>query len=174
MPALTEDELGPVLQALRRERAREWPRLNTIRAYLRNEMADIYVPKAATDEYKMLVDQARFNILRHVVSTLAGELFVDGYRPTGPSGRAPSQDNSPIWDQVWQPNRLDARQGRVHRAAIQYGYGYLTVLPAEPVPKIRLYSPFRVMLVPTSMLMVNVHATEPAAGMAEMRTLPTP
>ena len=141
--ALDESELQNVLSALRRARELEWPRLANIRAYMRNEMADIYVPKEATDEYRMLVDQARFNVLPLVRDALAQALFVDGYRPTGPSGRAPSAENSPIWDLVWQPNRMDARQASIHKAAITYGAAYVTVLPGEPVPVIRPYSPFR-------------------------------
>ena len=141
--ALDESELQKVLSALRRARELEWPRLAAIRGYVRNEMADIYVPKEATDEYRMLVDQARFNVLPLVRDALAQALFVDGYRPTGPSGRAPSAENSPIWDLVWQPNRMDGRQASIHKAAISYGAAYVTVLPGDPVPVIRPYSPFR-------------------------------
>jgi hypothetical protein len=65
----------------------------------------------------------------------------------GPGGRAPSIDNAPIWDVVWQPNRLDSRQRAVHRSVITYGAGYTTVLPAtmgtEVTAKIDTWSPHR-------------------------------
>lgn len=145
--ALDESGLQRVIAALRRAREMEWPRLATIRRYMLNEACDIYVPKEATDEYKMLVDQARFNVLPLVVTAVAQNLFVDGYRPTAASGRAPDSSNSPIWDTVWQANRMDARQAGLYRGAITYGYSYATVLPGtragEPAPKITPWSPLR-------------------------------
>lgn len=141
---MTEAQLQSVLGELRRARSLEWPRLMEIRQAYLNEAKGIYVPKEATREYDMLVDQARFNLVPLLVKTLAQNLFVDGYRPTGESGR-PSSDNSPIWDRVWQPNRMDSRQAKLHRGAIKYGYGYATVLPGqragERVPKIKPWSP---------------------------------
>lgn len=141
---LDDDRLFKVLAALRQEREREWTRLAMIRAYMNNDVAGgIYVPAEATDEYRMLVDQARFNIVKHVVQTAKQALFVDGFRATDESGRPLSDENSPVWDQLWQPNKLDSRQGQVHRAALTYGYSYTRVSKAEPVPRIRAYSPFR-------------------------------
>ena len=140
---LTEKTLQPVLAALRRARDLELARLRTIRTYLRNEACDIYVPKEATDEYRMLVDQARFNVLPLVVKFDTQDLAVSGYRSMGANGRPPSLDNSPVWDKVWQPNRLDARQRQVHRSAVTYGAGYASVLPGDPGPVISLWSPWR-------------------------------
>ncbi len=140
---LSEQGLARVIAALRRAQAMERPRLLDIRRYLLNDACDIYVPAKATKEYKMLVDQARFNVMPIVVKSVAQNLFVDGYRPTDETGRAPSSDNSPIWDKVWQANRMDARQGGIHRAALTYGYSYATVLPGEPAPVITPWSPLR-------------------------------
>ncbi|MEM9134291.1 MAG: phage portal protein [Actinomycetota bacterium] len=144
---LDEPELHRVITSLRRARVQEWPRLANIRRYLRNEATqDIFVPDEATDEYRMLVDQARFNITPMFVDGLSQNLRVDGYRPTTESGLI-SPDNSPIWDRIWQPNRMDKRQAAVHRAAIKYGTSYVTVLPGavggKPVPKLTPWSPLR-------------------------------
>lgn len=130
-------ELGKVLPWLLAARRAESGRIITIREYLKNRVCDIYVPKSATAEYKKLVDQARFNILPLLVSSVAQGLFVDGYRP------ANTVDNSPVWDAVWQPNRMDARQSGLYRTALSYGYSYAVVLPGDPVPKITPYSPRR-------------------------------
>jgi hypothetical protein len=138
---MTPEQLGPVISDLLRQHRKERPRLDLIARYMANKVNDIYVPKKASDEYRRLVEMAKFNVLGLVVSALAQNLFVDGYRPTGPSGRAPSSDNSPIWDQVWQPNRMDARQASLFRPAIKYGYGYATVTPGRPAPVITPYSP---------------------------------
>lgn len=138
---MTDEELGEVIGELLRCRKKEKGRLDVISAYMANAVSDIYVPRSATREYRRLVDQARFNVLPLVVSTVAQALFVDGYRPTGPSGRAPTVDNAPIWDAVWQVNRMDARQAALYRPAITYGYSYALVLPGEPAPVITPYGP---------------------------------
>ena len=140
---LTKEKLGEVAAALQYWRGVERPRLLKIRARLRDEVGDIYVPADASAEYRLLVEQSRFPVLPLARDALAQALFVDGYRPTGPSGRAPSSENSPVWDAVWQPNRMDQRQKSVHKSAISYGFGYVTVLPGDPVPVVRPYSPFR-------------------------------
>lgn len=118
-------------------------RLDEIHKYVRDKACDIYVPRGATVEYKLLVEQSKFNFLKLVVKSLAQNLFVDGYRPTAESGRAPSRDNAPIWDAVWQPNRMDARQAAIYRPAITYGWSFATGLPGDPVPVITPYSPRR-------------------------------
>lgn len=144
---LEESELNRVITSLRRARIQEWPRLANIRRYYRNEATqDIFVPDEATKEYKMLVDQARFNITPMFVDSLSHNLRVDGYRPTADSGLI-SPDNSPIWNRVWQPNRMDKRQAAVHRAATKYGISYVSVLPGivrgERTPKLTPWSALR-------------------------------
>lgn len=131
------DELTKVVQWLLAGRRAESGRLTEVHAYLKNKVCDIYVPKSATVEYRKLVDQSRFNILPLLVSSLAQGLFVDGYRP------ANQIDNSQVWDAVWQPNRMDARQSGLYRAALQYGLSYATVLPGDPAPVITPWSPRR-------------------------------
>lgn len=135
--AMSAQELGKVLPWLLAARRAEAGRITTIRENLKGRVCDIYVPKSATAEYKKLVDQAKFNILPLLVSSVAQGLFIDGYRP------ANSVDNSPVWDAVWQPNRMDARQSGIFRTALGYGYSYAVVLPGDPVPKITPYSPRR-------------------------------
>ena len=147
---LTESELERVVAALRRAREAEQGRLLTIRRYMRNEADDIYVPPEATDEYRMLVAQSRFNVLPLVVTAVAQNLVVTGFRPTGSGGRPVSEANAAVWDSVWQANRMDARQAGIYRSALTYGAAYATVLPARrPGPgrvvtaKITPWSPLR-------------------------------
>lgn len=135
--AMNGAELTKVVQWLLAGRRAESSRLSEVHAYLKNKICDIYVPQSATVEYKKLVDQARFNILPLLVSSLAQGLFVDGYRPSD------SLDNSPVWDAVWQPNRMDARQSGLYRAALQYGLSYAVVLPGDTAPVITPFSPRR-------------------------------
>src|SRR5690606_22676488 len=51
---------------------------------------------------------------------------------------------------IWQANGFDSRQIAVHRAALAYGYSYVTVLPGElpngePMPVMRGVSPRRML-----------------------------
>lgn len=138
---LSADELADVITRLIKQHQKERPRLDLIANYVRNKVDSIYVPPGANDEFKVLVDQARFNVLPLVEDAVAQTLFVDGYRPTGENGRAPTAENSPVWDAVWQPNRLDARQAAFYRPAIRYGYSYATVVPGDSAPVIRPFSP---------------------------------
>lgn len=141
---MSRDELEMVLAQLRRARSVEWPRLDRIRRYMHNEAVDLHIPDEATDEYRELVDQSRFNILPLVVRTLAQNLFVDGYRPTtvDTDRELTEAGNLPIWD-AWQANRMDSRQKGIYSSAITYGYSFATVLPGRPWPKITPWSPLR-------------------------------
>jgi hypothetical protein len=129
-------QIKEALSHLRNVRDTEQPRLKRIDAALADSVsgqaAGVYVPRRATREYRMLVEQSRFNVLGLVVTSVAQSLFVDGFRPTGPNGRAPDRKNAKIWDAVWQPNRMDARQSAIYRAAISHGVSYAVVLPGDP------------------------------------------
>jgi hypothetical protein len=97
------------------------------------------VPKRAGVEYTKIVDQSRFNVMPLLVSSLANNFFIDGYRPK-------RQDkNAPVWDVAWQPNRMDGRQAGLWRAALKYGISYATVMPGKAgekdVPVITPWSP---------------------------------
>lgn len=135
--ALDGKALTGVTGHLLAARRAEAGRLTTIAAYLANQVIDIYVPKSATVEYRQLVDQSRFNVLPLLVNSLANSLFIDGYRPRREA------ENAPIWDAVWQPNRLDARQAGLWRSALTYGVSYARVLPGDPAPVVTPFSPRR-------------------------------
>jgi hypothetical protein len=138
---LDATSLGKVIEQLLAEYQVDRERLEMIDGWARGKRSDLYIPQGATAEYRQLVEQSKFNVLPLVVNALAQNLFVDGYRPTGESGRAPSSDNSPIWDRLWQPNRMDGRQGAIYRSAIKFGYSYATVTPNGETPVITPYSP---------------------------------
>lgn len=93
-----------------------------------------WLPRGVPAEVRRLAEIARVNVLRYVVDSTVQVLYVDGFR--APNAAA----EEPAWD-IWQRNRMDARQTAVHRAALSYGAGYAVVLPGEPVPVIRGLSP---------------------------------
>ena len=117
-------------------REEEQARLKRIADYMCGKHSSVYVPKGARAEYRWLLDRAKVKILPLIVTVVAQNLYVDGYRPKG------SDDNAEPWA-VWQANRLDARQHGVHRAALTYGAAYAVVMPGKPVPVITPFSPRR-------------------------------
>ncbi|SFD14230.1 phage portal protein [Streptomyces aidingensis] len=127
-----EEAAGRLTEAHQAEKRR----LDPIHAAVRGEDNALYVPQKATEEYRRIVEQSRFNVLPLVITQLAQALFVDGYL-TGDGKR------SPVWEAVWQPNRMDARQGGLYRSAIEYGASYALGLPGDPVPVITPLSPRR-------------------------------
>jgi hypothetical protein len=109
-------------------------RLDRIHDYLRGVQALTWVSTAPTTEVRRLANLSRVNMLGLVVDSVAQSMYVDGYR-------APKADtDAPAWE-LWQQNRMDARQIGVHRAGLAYGAAYVTVLPGEPVAVMRGISP---------------------------------
>lgn len=88
------------------------------------------MPTTASREYKTIRERSMTPWLRYVVRSLTQGLYVEGYR------RADEPEDTAAWT-VWQRNGLDARQIAIHRGALAHGLSYATVLPGEPVPKIR-------------------------------------
>ena len=134
--ALTKEQAEATVRTLLDLRRPEQDRLQWIAAYVRGDHSSVYVPRSARDEYKWLLQRAKVNMLRLVVTVVAQNLYVDGYRATG------VDENADPW-KIWQANRMDARQHGIHRAALKYGISYATVLPGEPVPVITPMSPRR-------------------------------
>jgi hypothetical protein len=117
-------------------RESEQPRLDRIAAYLRGKHDSVYVPRGARAEYRWLIERARVNILPLVVTVVAQNMYVDGYRPAG------EDKNAAPWA-VWQANRMDARQHGIHRSVLGFGAAYAVVMPGKPVPVITPFSPRR-------------------------------
>lgn len=136
MAVIGEDRVVATAKRLLKLRESEQPRLQRIADYMAGKHASVYVPSGARAEYRWLIDRAKVKILPLVVNVVAQNMYVDGYRPKG------SDDNAAPW-QVWQANRLDARQHGVHRAALTYGAAYVVVMPGKPVPVITPFSPRR-------------------------------
>lgn len=111
-------------------------RLDRIQAYMAGTHESVYVPRAAAREFRWIVQRARVNVLPLVVDTIAQSLFVEGYRP------ARESENAAPWD-IWQANRMDARQSGVHRSALTFGAAYVIGVPGSPSPLLLPRSPQR-------------------------------
>lgn len=133
---MSADDAVVTARRLLELRKDEQVRLNRIADYMSGKHSSIYVPRGARAEYRWLIERAKVAILPLIVTVVAQNLYVDGYRPKG------SDDNAEPWA-VWQANRLDARQHGVHRAALTFGASYAVVMPGKPVPVVTPFSPRR-------------------------------
>lgn len=135
------DAMGVITDDLLVGYQEEKRKLDWIDQWWRWDHEKPHTPPQATSEYQELIRRAMTPWLGLVVTSVAQSLYVDGYR-----GAADAEDLAP-W-RHWQDNRMDGRQMAVHRAALAYGYAYVTVLPgtrlqAGPSPVIRGVSPRR-------------------------------
>lgn len=134
---LSRDEALRLADELYKIRQQESTRLDLIHGYLRddpNERRLGGIPSGAPPDVVRLAKLSRVNLLKYIVNARVQAMYVDGFQtPDTP-------DNVPAWN-IWQRNRLDARQIGVHRAGLAYGAAYTTVLPGAPVPVIRGASP---------------------------------
>lgn len=130
---------GDLLPQFRQER----DRLDRIDRWLRWDHDAPHSPRHGTTEYRELAARAQAPWLALVVTSVAQSLFVEGYR------RSDGVQDAAPW-RIWQANGFDSRQIAVHRAALAYGYSYVTVLPGElpngePMPVMRGVSPRRML-----------------------------
>lgn len=108
--------------------------LRKLHRYLRGKQNLPVVPSGVPREVRRLAEMSRVNILDLVISAVAQSLYVEGYREDREA------EDAPAWE-VWQSNRMDARQTAVHRGALAYGVSYVTVLPGDTAPVLKGYSP---------------------------------
>jgi hypothetical protein len=119
------------------------PELIRVDQYYRGIQDRPYIPKRAEAEFGVMVSRALENWLPLIVSAVAQNLTVEGYR------RSDSPDDLGPW-RYWADNLMDSRQGQVHRAALTFGVSYVSVVPGtntisgESAPVIRPMSPLSV------------------------------
>jgi len=133
---MSESDAVSTARHLLKLREGEQERLGKIKQYMCGKHSSVYVPRGARAEYRWLIERARVNILPLVVTVVAQNMYVDGYRPAG------KDVNAAPWA-VWQANRMDARQHGIHRSVLTYGAAYAVVMPGKPVPVITPFSPRR-------------------------------
>ena len=132
---LSETDAVDQARLLKQFHTSERLQLDTIRRYWMGvQPLPAVIPSAAPREVRTMARIARVNACRIVVESLAQSLFVDNFRT------ANSDEDDAVWE-VWQANKMDARQSGLHRAAHAFGASYAIVLPGDPVPVIRAASP---------------------------------
>lgn len=115
---------------------RQW--LDRIYEYTKGLRGRPTVPEGASDEVKELARLSVKNVCAVVRDSFAQNLSVVGYRT------ATAREDAPAWD-MWQRNRMDARQAEVHRPALTYGAAYVTVTMGEDGPVFRPRSPRQIL-----------------------------
>lgn len=133
-PRLSQGTILEMAQQMVEWRRAEKEALDTVHNYWHGKQAHPFAPVGAPADVRRLALMSRINIMDIVVTAVSQTLYVEGYR----ADRA--QEDAPAWE-VWQAAKLDAEQAGVHDAALAYGTSYVTVLPGDPLPVIRGYSP---------------------------------
>lgn len=114
--------------------------LDRVYEYTKGLLGRPEVPEGASSEVKDLARLSVKNVLAVVRDSFAQNLSVVGYR------NATARENDPAWD-LWQKNRMDARQAEVHRPALTYGCSYVTVTRGADGPVFRPRSPRQILAV---------------------------
>ncbi|MFD8142622.1 phage portal protein [Streptomyces sp. NPDC059708] len=112
-------------------------RLERIDRYARGRQAAPFLPRKSNPEFRDLAKRAINNLIPLIVDAPVNAMNVDGYKRSTGEGVADE------W-KVWSRNRLDERQSHVHRAALETGQAFVSVLPdpADPGrPAIRGHHP---------------------------------
>lgn len=110
----------------------EYERLEVIDCWHRWKHDDIKLPRSATRELRQLAELSRTPWLALVVSSVAQCLYVDGYKTPLDGLEVDETAPSGPW-KTWHANAMDRRQVAVHRAALAYGYSYVSVMPGTDV-----------------------------------------
>ncbi|MFF3673558.1 phage portal protein [Streptomyces sp. NPDC002120] len=104
-------------------------RLTRIDRYCRGRHAAPFLPRKANPEFRDLAKRSINNLIPLIVDAPVNSMTVEGYvRGEG------SRSLPPEWDD-WTRNRLDERQSHVHRAALEAGHSFVTVLPDRQAPQ---------------------------------------
>lgn len=138
--ALSVEEIGALLSDMWQLHLSDLGKLDRIYGFVKGELGVPEVHEGASDEVKLLARLSVKNVLALVRDSFAQNLSVVGYRAAG------SMEDHPAWD-IWQRNRMDARQAEVYRPALTYGAAYVTVMPGEDFPVLRTRSPRQMLAV---------------------------
>lgn len=124
-------------------KAQDWDRREN---YYRGDQDLPFAPEGVNQEYLELREMATANWLKLAMDTPIQRLRAEGFR----TGRDEDADKT-AWDQVWQPNKLDARQRIVYSQMMVHGRGLMSVwrnANNAASPKIAIESDRRVHLEP--------------------------
>lgn len=116
-------------------RAAEKDRLDLIRLYWKGRQELPIVPTGVPLEVKRMAQMSRMNVCKLAVDVPAQAIGgVIGLRDEK------ATSNDPLWA-MWQANKMDSHQSATHRGTFAYGVAYEKLLPGDPYPVSKGYSP---------------------------------
>lgn len=121
---LEANEVITLARRLRDDHRIELNEFDETRDFLAGKRGVPSVPAGAAGDVREIAHLSVKNIMPIVVDTFSQALAVDGFR--SPS----SENDADVWD-IWQRERMDARQSEVHRPAIGYGAAYVILAPND-------------------------------------------
>lgn len=125
-------------------RSEEQDHLEGLHNYVRGYQPHPVTLEGVPPEVVRFIEMSRINMVDLVIEVLAQSLYVDGYRPNIRDVEA--LEESPGWE-AWRRNRMTSRQSAIYRGAFTYGVSYAMVLPGDPLPVIKGYSPRKLTVV---------------------------
>ncbi|MFF2116318.1 phage portal protein [Kitasatospora sp. NPDC058184] len=127
--------MSNILELLVSQRAVNRSRLERIARWHDGHHPAPYSPSKTDEEFRRrTAERAKTNVLPRVVTAIAENLSVEGYRSAG------TDTQSAAWAH-WRANDMADHQDMVHRAALTFGVSYVVVLRTKAGPLIRPYSP---------------------------------
>ena len=121
---LDDDGVRGVVDDMWRLHLSERTYLDRIYGFTAGQLGAPHIPDGAEDEIRDLARLSVKNVLGLVRDSFTQNLSVIGYRSSL------AKENAPAWD-IWQRNRMDARQAEVHRSAVTYGASYAVITAGE-------------------------------------------
>lgn len=111
-------ELGELIAGITSDARNEWSRLSLLQKKIDGKLNRTWMPPDADAEYRDLFRKASSPWLLFVRDCIAQGCILDGYT------------SERVWEEAWQANGMDGRQGEVTREAIGLGKSYGLSLPA--------------------------------------------
>ncbi|WP_405056973.1 phage portal protein [Kribbella sp. NBC_01505] len=99
------------------------PALRRYDRYVEGKQDDPYMPANADDEYKLLAERAKTNVMPLLTGAPAQALYVDDFRP-GNRSLTSTSSGTRFEMKHWQWSRMDARQSAIYRAAFKFGHSF--------------------------------------------------
>ncbi len=132
---LSRDDVIIQIREMRKPAMLEWGRLGLFTRYARGQHPGPWLPDSADREYSEIARKSAANWIGLVISAVTQGLIASGFG-AGPGSLTDRQPGaSRVWDAVWQPNGLDARQHALYRAAATHGYAYNILRPTDPADR---------------------------------------
>lgn len=117
-------EIPKVVQRMWMLHQDELANFDNIHEYVKGRRGRPSLPESADSEVRDIRDKCVHNVLTLVLDAFVQNLSVVGYRTSE------SEANADGWD-VWQANKMDARQAEIYFSAVKYGVAYVVVEPVD-------------------------------------------